>query len=525
MSSAAPVAALPLVAARWRLLPAGLCLLGGMLYAAALPPWNWGFAVLIALWPLFFVSLRYTWKFRWLCGWLWGCGWAVFAFQFLREIHPVLPYLMAPVIAVWPGTGVWILGWFVRAGGGTKRPRSWRHGVFFVLTAAAVFTVVEWTRARLFVWNDLSVTMWRYPLAMQVAALTGRYGVTFLLVSGSAGLFMLGRKKAGLPAAAVALTLWLAALTYGAVKLNTAPTFREPVKFRAALLQGDLPQIRRPTAAETARAIAVYASLARRMAERAPDAIFFPECAVPIPFRGASPWAEAYREALAPLRGTPLVLGTLDFPPDGSAGLTNSALLIDREGRLAGKYDKFHRVPFGEYVPFRAVLPEFLIRAFDMGRDLVPGTEILPLPLNPDVRIGCAVCYEGVFSYLTADFARNGANVLAALSNDVWYPRSSEPEQHLANAVMRCVETGLPMIRSGNNGGSGVVTPQGRFTQYVGTPAPRPELLREPAAGIVEVTLEKFPAPTPFVRFGNWAVLLCAAYLAAAALEIRRRRL
>ncbi|MCI5779950.1 MAG: apolipoprotein N-acyltransferase [Lentisphaeria bacterium] len=521
MNPGVPVNEAPLVSKPCRALVAGVCMLGGMLYAASLPPWNWGFTILASLWPLFFVARRYPWRFRLLCGWLWGCAWAVFAFQFLREIFWLLPYLMMPVIAVWGGVYTLALGWFSRKL--DRLPAPWRE-VLFTLTAAALFTVLEWTRSRLFVWNDFSVTMWRYPLAMRIAALTGRYGVTFLLAVGGAGLYALGRKKAGLPAAAVALALWLAALGYGGAKLSAPKTFRDPVTFRAALLQGDLPQMRRATLTEVNRAIAVYAELARRMLAERPDAVFFPECAVPVPLRGASYAAEAYRRSLSPLLGTPLLIGTLDFAPDGSGGMTNGALLIDREGRVAGKYDKFHRVPFGEYVPFREYLPEALIRVFDMGRDLVAGTDLHPLEVVPGVRVGCAICYEGVFSYVAAGFARNHANVLAALSNDVWYPASSEPEQHLANAVMRCVETGLPMIRCGNNGGSGVVTPEGRFTRYVGTPAPRPELLREAAAGVVEVTLERFPEPTGFVRFGDWFVHLCLLFLALEALRLAVRR-
>ena len=494
---------------------AGSCFVGGMVYAAALPPWNWGFAAMFSLLPLLWAARAYPWKFRLLCGWVWGLGWTLFAYRFLREIHPAIPFLLAPVLSAWPAVYALTLGWFVRRL--EREFPDWRGELLCALAAAALFAVVEWTRCRLFVWNDFSVTMWRYPAVMQFAALTGRYGVSFLLALGGAGLFALRGKKAGLPAFAVAVALWAAAVTYGVVKLHRPAEFREPVKFRAALLQGNMPQMRQSTAEEAMLAIRTYAGLARAMKEKAPDAIFFPECAVPLPLRGSHPLAAEYREALADLVGVPLVIGTLDYAADGSGGMTNGALLFDRNGRLIGKYDKFHRVPYGEYVPMRSILPEFMIRAFDMGRDLTAGAEIRPLALSPDVRIGCAICYEGVFSYLTAEFARGGANVLAALSNDVWYPESSEPEQHLANAVMRCVETGLPMIRCGNNGGSGVVTPQGRFTQYVGTPAPRPELFHEQAAGVVEVTLEKHPEPTFFVRFGNWFVTLCGLFLAVLA--------
>ena len=266
-------------------------------------------------------------------------------------------------------------------------------------------------------------------------------------------------------------------------------------------------------------------SLKNRAKKQRPDAVFWPECAIPIPLRSAAPLAGFYRQSLAPLLKVPLLIGTLDFTADRTSGMTNSALLIGTDGKVAGKYDKFHRVPFGEYVPFRKYLPEFMIETFDMGRDLTDGKELMPLEIIPGVRAGVVICYEGVFSYVTAGLARNGANVLTALSNDVWYPHSSEPEQHLANAVMRAVETGMPMIRCGNNGGSGVVSPQGVFQQYIGSGAARPELLRESAAGVVTVTLEKYPQKTFFVRCGSYfPFLLMLVLVSGGAVIVSRKK-
>ena len=107
--------------------------------------------------------------------------------------------------------------------------------------------------------------------------------------------------------------------------------------------------------------------------------------------------------------------------------------------------------------------------------------------------------------------------MLVVLSNDAWYPESSEPEQHLANAVMRAVETGLPMVRCGNNGGSLVVTPQGRITQVLEVPGTerRPELRRGRGFARVAVAVPENPEATLFVRFGEWFVGVLAIFAAA----------
>ena len=135
-----------------------------------------------------------------------------------------------------------------------------------------------------------------------------------------------------------------------------------------------------------------------------------------------------------------------------------------------------------------------------------------------------------MFGYLTREFARRGANVLVVRSNDAWYPVSSEPEQHLANAVMRAVETGLPMVRCGNNGGSGVVTPLGEFTQILEVPGPeaRLELRRGRGIATVGVGVEPEPAETFFVRHGEWFIAVLAAlvvfHAAVALIQYRKRK-
>ena len=502
-----------------------VCLLGGMLYAAALPPLNWSAAIFAALLPLFWVSYIFGWRFSLLCGWLWGLGWAFFSCRFLREIHPAVPWMIAPVLGLWPGVYAVLLSLIGRRIFGNKKFYTPWHfdwqpwqTLLYIFSAAALFTIVEWTRCRLFVWNDLSVTLWRVPFLMQIARITGRYGASFLITAVNGALFaLLFVRKPWLPAG-IMLIYPLFAAIYGGYRMNTPDEFKEKVIWRCALIQGNLPQQRVATDREIIDSINVYCDLTREIPADKADTFIWPECAIPIPMRTVG--LGRYFHYQVALLKRPMLIGSLDFALDGS-GLTNSALLVAPGGKVIGKYDKFHRVPFGEYVPGRKFLPESWIKAFDMGRDLAPGKDLLPLTVNDQVRAGTAICYEGVFSYVSAGFVRNGANVLAAVSNDVWYPQSSEPEQHLANAVMRCVETGLPMVRCGNNGGSGVVTSRGVFTGYVGSNVPRPELLREKAAGVVEVSFERFPEVTPAVRFEN--VLVYCLIILTLGIALKKR--
>ena len=503
---------------------------GGLLFSVALPPLNLSFAGFAALAPLVWCAHRLEWKRAALCGWIWGLGWALFSFRFLREIEWIVPYLLAPVLALWPAAAGALIS--LAAKGILYTPAAaneeyetrkdylaktlpWYRTLIFILFAAVVYTLIEWTRSRLFTWNDLSITQWRNLPFLQICSVTGSYGVLFLTALGGAALgcvTLKGGKLCLIPAALLITANW----GWGDYRMKHLMTERDKT-WSPALIQGDLSQRRHSGEKEFKEALYTYISMSYKAAKLKPSLIIWPESAVPIPLRSAHPWGREFAKEFSTLMAncrTPMLIGALDFvplsPDKKNFGITNSALYFTSEGLLKYKYDKIHRVPYGEYIPFRSLLPEFIIRMIDMGRDLTPGTNRTPLALPDGPKISTAICYEGVFGYLTRDFARRGAEVLLVLSNDAWYPRSSEPEQHLANALMRSIETGLPMVRCGNNGGSGVVEPDGRLSAFLDVPVEpgRIEIKRGRAMGIVPVKYAPLPQKTFYVRNGEWFILV-----------------
>ncbi len=544
-------------ALRYRFLDLALVFAGGGCFAAALPPFNLWPLAFFALAPLIVVAARSRWLFGALAGYVWGIGWSVFAFQFLREIDPAVPYLMPWVISLWPALFGALLPFLFRntvfplkteLGGYEERklflesPASFRRLFFFSLGAAALYTLVEWTRSRLFPWNDLSITMWRNLPLIQFVRFTGHFGIMFTVAFVSALIaaarlngFKWSGKKLLLTGAAL-----IALLEIGGSLLFLHREVKQEPNFFPVLLQGDISQRRDATLEEADEALDIYAGLTREAAQMkpTPELIVWPESAIPVPFRSRHPISTKFRgivQSFSMSYHIPMLLGALDFadplPKDpAQLRITNSALHFDAAGKLVHKYDKIHRVPFGEYVPFRRFLPDFVVQKIDMNRDLASGTNYNPLELKENVRAGVAICYEGIFSYLTRSFAQRGANVLLVISNDAWYPVSSEPEQHLANAVMRAVETGLPMVRCGNNGGSLVVTPRGEVTQVLEVPGPekRLELRRGRGIARMEVYVDPAPGQTFFVRFGEWFVLLlflgCASWAGFGVASFFRRK-
>ncbi len=507
------------------------CFSGGVLYAASLPPFNLSLLAAVCLLPLLGFMRRADLKKAALSGWIWGLGWSLFSFRFLREIDPAVPWLIAPVLSLWPAFFAMSVSTLTRntlKKDGMLPAKEQPFAVILLISTgtAAFFVLTEWTRSRLFTWNDFSVPFWRIPAMLQISTLTGHYGVNFTVAlcntALAALLFYRSRKVF-----AVLFAVIIAVYGYGFLKLHCRPE-QKTLRFSPALIQGNLSQRRHASMEQVKEALDVYVSTTAELLEKSkPEIVIWPESAIPIPFYSAHDLSRYYQSSdygrfagsyqlmvkgLCRRYSTPMLIGALDLEDslDGKGGgATNSALLFDSSGSLKAKYDKLHRVPFGEYIPFRRLLPEFVLQRIDMGRDLVPGRNANPVVLSPDIRSGTAICYEGVFSYVMRNFAKRGANVFIVLSNDAWYPRSSEPEQHLANAVLRAVETGLPMIRCGNNGGSGMVYPDGTFRIIDPTGKhPRPELLRCKAAEVISVDVPLKPEQTFYVRYGEWFILL-----------------
>ena len=387
------------------------CAAGGFLYAAALPPLNLSFAAFFALLPVMIhMSIEQRWYMRALAGWLWGWCWAICSYFFLREIEWIVPWLLAPVMGLFPMVWAVILGAVSRSllfpplveacGMDSRRkylergPALWRL-VLMGLNAAALYIAIEYTRSRIFVWNDLAVTQYRNIALIQLAALTGSYGVGFGVALVNSAWWMLFFRRgwrAALVLFAAAALLFISGWCY--TKWRDVPP--PDGEWKVLAIQGDLSQRRHATEDQSNEAMDVYEELSRTGLKRHPDAdiVIWPESAIPLIFcSGISVpvTAETHARYQSIVRNLTLhnrkklLFGALDFDEnalkmrkknDPMPGLTNSAMLVDEWGGLIGRYDKYHRVPFGEYIPFRRYLPDSWTRMIDMGRDLVPGRRL-----------------------------------------------------------------------------------------------------------------------------------------------------
>jgi apolipoprotein N-acyltransferase len=197
-----------------------------------------------------------------------------------------------------------------------------------------------------------------------------------------------------------------------------------------------------------------------------PQLIIWPESSTPAP---ALLDEENYRfvmELSATIK-TDLLLGTIDA--DQTPADYNAALLVSNEGRNVQVYRKLHLVPFGEYVPGRNTVPLVArIVGDQVPADFTPGKEPVVFRLTTDeVKVAPLICFEDTLGELTRQFVLRGANLLANVTNDGWFLRTAASQQHLENAIFRCIETRRPMARAANTGLTCFVDRFGRVTQVL----------------------------------------------------------
>jgi len=407
-----------------------------------------------------------------------------------------------------------------------------RHGLASPLAAAVLWTALDHLRSFAltgFPWATLGYAQHENPALCGLLPYTGVYGLSFATALGGAALADLarpGEPRARRTGAWAALAVVVALHGAGAASWAWREGPKGP-SLRVAVLQGNIDQGVKWSREWRERTLGIYEELSRRAARQGARLVVWPETAVP----GALDADAGLRQRVADLAretGAAYVVGGvgLTLSPDGARRFYDSAFVVTPEGAFADRYDKAHLVPFGEYVPLRALWGTFLsaVASGIASGDVSPGERPRAVPLDlPDrerVRAGIPICYELLFPDLVRRFTASGAQILLAITNDAWYGRTGAPYQFLAMTEMRAAESGLWAARAANTGVSAFIDPRGRVRAR--TPIFERELL------VADVPLRDPGAPaTPYVRYGDvfaYAQWLGVAGLAVAAARRRRRK-
>jgi apolipoprotein N-acyltransferase len=399
--------------------------------------------------------------------------------------------------------------------------RSRASGIAQALMFAGLWTGAEYLRGHLltgFPWNLIGYSWDGVAPMRQAAAWVGAYGVSLITALAAAMPAALidplraeGIRKSGAIGLA-AVTLGLAVIAgAGAIRLSHA-TDEMAQEVTLRIVQPNIAQNLKWDPRAAMANFRKILELSARPAAKPLTAILWPESAIAFLAGEDAGVGEDVTQALP---GNHLLLtGTArrTHGPDGADHWSVGMVALDDRGQQIAAYDKFHLVPFGEYVPMKNILPIAKLTPGAAPFEPGPGPRTLALPGLP--LVGPLICYEVIFPGAVVDQA-NRPKWLLNLTNDAWYGYSTGPFQHFVQSAWRGVEEGVPLVRVANTGISGVVDPYGRIIARLG--------LDE--TGIIDASLPvALPESTFYARYNDLPVLSGVIALLLAAELLRRRR-
>jgi len=319
-----------------------------------------------------------------------------------------------------------------------------------------------------FPWASLGYSQYRVLPLIQIADVSGVYGISFLIAMANVVVYLaikgFVRKAEGaaypVRSGAVFLLILLSVVGYGLFQLRGNEGGE---KLTVALVQGNIDQSIKWDPAFMDATITIYERLTLQAAAGGVDLAVWPESAAPFFFQERGEPSVRITSLAGKIR-SPILFGSPSYEDrGGSRRYFNSAFLVSPSGETVGRSDKMHLVPFGEYVPLAKLLPFVHKLVVGVG-DFSPGDAIIPLETGKG-KVGVLVCFEGIFPELSRRYVREGARLLVNVTNDGWYGRSSAPYQHLSMAVFRAVENRVPLVRAANTGITAFIDSRGRIPQ------------------------------------------------------------
>jgi apolipoprotein N-acyltransferase len=414
-------------------------------------------------------------------------------------------------LALYPGLFALLLGRAVR-----------RFGVSGIWLAPPIWIATEWVRSAFgggFPWGLLGSSQATVLPVVQLASVAGVYGLSALvaLVGTAAAVVALSRRRADRLGVVAVATLVVVVGVGGTLRMMGDALARTGRVVRVGLLQGSVEQVEKWDPVYRDMILRRYMDLSQQAIGAGAELVVWPEASTPFYFDAEGVLAEPVRRLAAETR-TPFIIGTDEYQygTNGTGDrIYNSAVVVGGDGKSHGTYRKMRLVPFGEYVPLKRLL-FFVAPLVQAVSDFSPGAE--PVVLNADGRrVSVSICYESVYPWIARAFVERGSQLLATITNDAWFGRSSAAYQHFDQGAIRAVEEGRYVVRAANTGISGAVDPYGRV--LLTTP------LFQPAAVTVDVRL--LDGRTIYSRTGDvvaWASLAMSALVILMTIKSGTRR-
>jgi apolipoprotein N-acyltransferase len=381
----------------------------------------------------------------------------------------------------------------------------WSNGPGRILAFAFGLSVSEWLRGHVltgFPWNEFGYALANTSFVGQSASLVGVEGLTVIAAAVFAAPATLNDETGAWrwrpPTIALGILVALAAFSAARLYISGETQFTDTT---VRIMQPNIPQDDKFRPSAKNEIMARYLALSQQKRSESgtlekADILVWPESAFPF-FLAKTPDALAQIGGL--LEDDQILLtgaARLDESVPGKKRVFNSIHALGGDGSILATYDKVHLVPGGEFLPFQGALESLGIRQLTrLPGGFSPGEEPHNIVLPSGLKLGPLICYEAIFPTGVYDDERPDA--LLNVTNDGWFGDTPGPHQHFAQARVRALEQGLPLIRAANTGISGVVDPLGRT--LVSLPLG--------GEGAFDAKLPVASRATPYSRYGFWVLL------------------
>jgi len=495
-------------------------LTSGTLLFLSFPKFDYHFLVWIFLIPLLIAlrkrSISDSFRIGFLTGLVYNIGityWVVFVI--VR--YGYLPLYVGVVIMVLLALYLSMYVAIFAAGVTFLRKR----GIAEIIAAPLLWTSLEYGKSHLltgFPWENLAYALHENLSMIQIADITGIYGITFVIVVVNCVFFQIltmekSSRTKTFVGIAIGIGLVVAVFGYGQFRLKSCEKqFQRVREHDVAIIQGDIDQSIKWNSGFQSETLDIYRAQSFGVAVPPKLLIVWPETATPFFFQTKD---EKQQQVIDIAKATQsyLLFGSPSYA-DRHTGrvFMNSAYLISPAGEITGKYDKVHLVPYGEYVPLREFF--FFLEKLVVGvGDFVPGKNLHPLALGKE-KVGVLICYEGIFPSISREYRKKGATLLINITNDAWFGTSSAPYQHLTMTAFRAVENRMYILRAANTGISAIIAPSGDIISST-------ELFKRTS---LEGKIKFIECRTFYSTYGNVFIYLCLIALAGIMIISMKRR-
>ena len=485
-----------------------LACLSGLLLSLIFPKFDMEILAWVSLVPLLFAIQRENLLTSLYLGFITGfvsflgiLYWVIVAINTYGGIHFIPSGLILLLLVVYLSLYVAVFAFLLNY---IRRRVQWD----MVVVAPFLWVSLEYVRSFFltgFPWATLGYSQYLNLPFIQVADITGVYGISFLILLVNSAVYdfisIMGRRERPPPIreGVVVLAILSVVFGYGVAQIKRVENISSRQrKIKIGLAQGSIDQSIKWNTTYQENTLRIYQNLSLTLAGEKPSLIIWPETATPFFFQSEKRYRPRVLE-VAEKTGAYLLFGSPSYDWDkGKVEYYNSAYLLSPEKEVIGRYDKIHLVPFGEYVPLSELL--FFLGSLSAVGNLSPGKTVQNLHF-PQGDFGVLICFEIIFPNLCRKFVKGGADFLVTITNDAWFGRTSAPHQHLSMATFRAIENRVSIARAANTGISAFIDAKGEIRK-------RSDLfVKEALVGQISPKIEG----TFYTRYGDVFALVSSA--------------